>query len=265
MCQVAHSLSVRVLLVAPTTRPEVRRATRTVCFHRSAVADPTTAVPLVATERQVAPESVVATALDLLEHGGGDPCTTRDVIVCAHGKRDACCGGSGTILAAALAAGAGDGIRVWRSSHQGGHRFAPTLLVLPDATSWANLDESTAVGIVSRRLEPAEVIDHFRGSSSFGCSELQAVDGVALAASGWAWLDSVRCGELLGPHRWSVTGSSNGSPLGRAEAVVEIANTYEVPPCGASMDEPIGEMAHFDALRLHAYRYDTPSTLDAAG
>lgn len=68
-----------------------------------------------------------------------DDGATRDLLVCTHGTRDACCGRLGYPLyreLAALAAASRSGesagtVRVWRSSHLGGHRFAPTLLDLP--------------------------------------------------------------------------------------------------------------------------------------
>ena len=53
----------------------------------------------------------------------------RDILVCTHGARDACCGKFGYgfyVEMRGLAAVRGDGVRVWRTSHLGGHRFAPT-------------------------------------------------------------------------------------------------------------------------------------------
>ena len=50
---------------------------------------------------------------------------------------DRCCGSLGTALAQELLADPlqlGDDVRVWRTSHTGGHRFAPTALVLPQGT-----------------------------------------------------------------------------------------------------------------------------------
>ena len=69
-----------------------------------------------------------------------DAGATRDLLVCTHGTRDACCGRLGYPLyreLAALAAArprgeAAPSVRVWRCSHLGGHRFAPTLLDLPN-------------------------------------------------------------------------------------------------------------------------------------
>ncbi|MGP4000766.1 sucrase ferredoxin [Streptomyces sp. 8N706] len=49
--------------------------------------------------------------------------------VCTNGKRDRCCALLGRPLAAELAADWGQSI--WEVTHMGGHRFAPTLFLLP--------------------------------------------------------------------------------------------------------------------------------------
>src|SRR5690606_19672644 len=74
--------------------------------------------------------------------------TDRHVLVCTHGRRDACCGTLGTRVSLALP-GLGGGVRVWRTSHTGGHRFAPTALLLPEGTAWAYLDPERLTAIRS--------------------------------------------------------------------------------------------------------------------
>ncbi|MEV6608111.1 sucrase ferredoxin [Kutzneria sp. NPDC051319] len=51
------------------------------------------------------------------------------LLVCTNGRRDVCCAVEGRPLAGALAA-ANPG-RVWETTHTGGHRFAPTAVLLP--------------------------------------------------------------------------------------------------------------------------------------
>ncbi|WP_052462144.1 sucrase ferredoxin [Nigerium massiliense] len=50
------------------------------------------------------------------------------LLVCTNAKRDRCCALKGLPLAEQLAA---EGLPVWECSHTGGHRFAPTGVVLP--------------------------------------------------------------------------------------------------------------------------------------
>jgi hypothetical protein len=74
---------------------------------------------------------------------GGEPVTHPSLLVCTHGTRDVCCAVEGRALAAAVAE-TGQ-VDVWECSHLGGHRFAPTALVLPTGYLYGRLDAQTAV------------------------------------------------------------------------------------------------------------------------
>lgn len=63
------------------------------------------------------------------------------LLVCTNAKRDRCCALTGRPLAAALAA---RGRPVWECSHTGGHRFAPTGVVLPFGQSLARMTPDLA-------------------------------------------------------------------------------------------------------------------------
>src|SRR4051812_12117153 len=56
----------------------------------------------------------------------GQPVAGPLLLVCTHAERDPCCGADGKALVEAL-----DVADVFECSHLGGHRFAPTALVLP--------------------------------------------------------------------------------------------------------------------------------------
>jgi hypothetical protein len=73
----------------------------------------------------------------------GAPVTDPLLLVCTHGRRDRCCALDGRALAVALA-GPGEA-DVWESSHLGGHRFAPTALVLPTGYTYGRLDAASAM------------------------------------------------------------------------------------------------------------------------
>jgi hypothetical protein len=75
----------------------------------------------------------------------GETVTAPVLMVCTHGRRDRCCAVDGRALALAVGAGAIGGCDVWECSHLGGHRFAPTALVLPTGYLYGRLDVSTAV------------------------------------------------------------------------------------------------------------------------
>jgi len=88
------------------------------------------------------------------------------VLVCAHGTRDACCALRGTAVHGALAGKLGDS-ELWLSSHQGGHRFAANVLVLPAGVQLGRLDEDNAARVVSRALEGRIELDHYRGRTCY--------------------------------------------------------------------------------------------------
>lgn len=164
----------------------------------------------------------------------------RHVLVCTHGRRDACCGTLGTRLAVALP-GLGAGVQVWRTSHTGGHRFAPTALLLPEGTLWAYLDLDLLVGVSDRSLDVDEAARLYRGCAGLDCPEVQAVEREALRAIGWSWFDHRRRGEIV-----ALDGDSTRvrlyaeSPDGRRlafEATVEVARLVPVPDCGKPVSE----------------------------
>jgi len=61
-------------------------------------------------------------------------------LVCTHGTRDRCCAKWGMPVFEALRQR--DPERVWQCSHLGGHRFAPTMLSLPDGLHWGRVELS---------------------------------------------------------------------------------------------------------------------------
>jgi hypothetical protein len=67
------------------------------------------------------------------------------LLVCTNGKRDTCCAVSGRALAGWLAEDeTTDAASVWESDHLGGHRFAPTAVVLPTGYVYGRLDGPAA-------------------------------------------------------------------------------------------------------------------------
>lgn len=70
------------------------------------------------------------------------------LLVCTHGRRDRCCALDGRALVGAVTSGCpGIARYVWESTHLGGHRFAPTALVLPTGYLYGRLDPATAIDV----------------------------------------------------------------------------------------------------------------------
>jgi hypothetical protein len=160
-----------------------------------------------------------------------DPVT--DLLVCTHGRRDVCCGSQGTDLALQLAAaGVPDGVRLARTSHTGGHRFAPTFLVLPQGTAWAFANVTLVGQVLDRSVPFAQVAGHYRGCAGLGAPQVQAVEREALSVVGWELLDRPRSGFLTGE-----TTADGGEVVrleagtDRWEAVIGKGRTLPVPDC----------------------------------
>lgn len=192
-------------------------------------------------ERVVAADELLDAALALAA-GDGDPTpagTADDVLVCTHGKRDVCCGSLGTSLVLELTDGLrgpeGDA-RLWRTSHTGGHRFAPTAIVLPQGTTWAFLDVDALRRITARQGPLDDLLPRYRGCPALGSPAVQAVEREAFADVGWAWLDWRRQGEELADGTTLVTGTSPGGEERSWSAVVEVARLVPVPECGLPID-----------------------------
>ena len=116
----------------------------------------------------------------------------RDLLVCTHGSRDACCARLGFAVYARLRNGAaassnGGRCRVWRVSHTGGHRFAPTLIDLPDGRYWGRLDAPTVDSLVARSGPISLVEDHYRGWAAPDNGFEQVAERAAFVEEGWRW------------------------------------------------------------------------------
>ena len=88
------------------------------------------------------------------------------VLVCGHGSRDGCCALRGTAVYRALAGNVPQG-ELWLSSHQGGHRFAANVLVLPAGLQLGRLDPENVVSVTRHALAGRIELDHYRGRTCY--------------------------------------------------------------------------------------------------
>ncbi len=93
------------------------------------------------------------------------PATEPISLVCAHGRRDRCCGQHGSAFFRALQ---GQGLDVWQTSHLGGHRFAACALWLPEGLMYGRLRPEHAESWVSARRNGAiGELARFRGRCTY--------------------------------------------------------------------------------------------------
>lgn len=127
----------------------------------------------------------------------------RAVLICTQGSHDVCCGSEGTRLAAdfeavlrayrvadidepyAGAPTAGGRVTVYRVSHTGGHRFAPTAMTLPDGRMWAGIEAGEVATILDRTADAARLAPRCRGWWGAATGPAQVGERAVFAATGW--------------------------------------------------------------------------------
>jgi hypothetical protein len=179
----------------------------------------------------------LARAEDLAEvdlDSDGDPTGQSLVLVCGHGTRDACCAVHGTAVHRALA-GRLDDVALWISSHQGGHRFAANVLVLPAGLQFGRVEPGEAAYVVARALAGRIELGRYRGRTCYE-SPTQAAERAVREATG---LDGIADLRLVGTDGPTVRFRSwDGSEY--AAQVAEIAGPRVPASCGV---EPEAQQA----------------------
>ena len=91
----------------------------------------------------------------------GAPVSEPVFLVCAHGRRNACCARFGAPLAAALAARRPG--QVWETTHVGGHRFAANLVILPHGLYYGPVGVDTATAAIGAYQRGTVTPERYRG------------------------------------------------------------------------------------------------------
>ena len=251
---------VRLQCVLPDPKYSTSGTTRLILFSR-----PTDALATCERAEYLVPsESAAEVASALLEFGAvperfdrwREPAgPTREILVCTHGNRDACCGSYGVPIYNSLRRRAegeplGDGtrVRVWRTSHTGGHRFAPTLIDLPDGRYWAFVDDELAAGILRRSGDLSSMTDRYRGWAALASPAKQSAERAAFTRVGWSWVTAKKRIETFSAvsgidrHRVRfVYTESRARPPANLEVSVEYAGSVPTMNCmkkGSKGDNP---------------------------
>jgi hypothetical protein len=193
----------------------------------------------------LAPVDSVARTIDALARGARLPSSIevddtpyRDAMICTHGSRDACCATFGFPLYQTLRKLTSEdpNLRVWRASHIGGHRFAPTMMTFPDGRSWGYLDADTGAAILRRDGPIHHVNDAYRGWSGYADQPLQLLEQEAFLRVGWNWLDYRQSGTVV--SRDEVRGLLRAEIVAESPAGVRIELSGDIEP-----EESVSAMA----------------------
>jgi hypothetical protein len=141
------------------------------------------------------------------------------VLVCCHGRRDACCARLGTPVFEALHEHVADA-SVWQTSHVGGHRFAANVLVLPAGILLGRVTAAAAAHVAAELLAGRIPLQHYRGRT-LDSPEAQAAEAAVRTRLGLAAVDDVVVVSASAGHVRLAT------PTGDVEARVEVE---EGPP-----------------------------------
>ncbi|MBR8839545.1 MAG: sucrase ferredoxin [Stigonema ocellatum SAG 48.90 = DSM 106950] len=242
-----HGIKLRPILIAPDREYSVPNFARVLYYHRPAK-------QFAQFEKQefVVPEGeatdlvmailkqLVSQPNDLSKFQQYQQPTShiRELMVCTHAQVDLACGRFGTPIYRRLRkeyAPASNGkLRVWQSTHFGGHQFAPTLVDLPQGHLWGHLEPEVLDLLVKRNASVSGLRQYYRGWSGLTKFE-QVVEREIWLELGWTWLEYLKNGEVLATEEvgqgieanWAEVRidftATDGSIFGAYEARVEVS------------------------------------------
>ena len=106
----------------------------------------------------------------------GTPVDSPQYFVCTNGQRDRCCARFGLPAYAKLRERVGG--RAWQTTHLGGHRFAPNVLVLPQGVLYGRVKPEIMDEFVSAAESGDVPVANLRGRSCYP-KQAQAAEGFA--------------------------------------------------------------------------------------
>lgn len=150
------------------------------------------------TRELAAPEEIAALDLAAVADGRsprfGAPTGEPVLLVCTHGRHNACCARLGGPLARRLHERFAD---VWETTHVGGDRYAANLVCLPHGLYYGDLDERRAKTAAEEYCRGRVVLEGYRGR--VGLPEpVQAAEHFVRARSGVLGVEDVAVESMVG-------------------------------------------------------------------
>lgn len=162
------------------------------------------------------------------------PAPPAELLICAQGSHDVCCGARGTAMAAEIEAVRPD-VSIRQVSHTGGHRFAPTGITLPDGRMWGLFDLDEIVAILDRSGSPGPVAERCRGWIGADGPGQVAEAAVLALVDDWAFDELDRVVEVeANDDGWWCTVSASTVSAGELTWAVGVGLGRSVPTikCG---------------------------------
>lgn len=160
-------------------------------------------------------------------------------LVCTNGKRDRCCARNGLPLYHALVEYAGQ--TVWQCTHLGGHRFAPTLLTIPDGAYYGRLTPADLASFVKSQQREQLYLDNLRGRCCYD-SVTQAADHFLRQKTGLLERSAYRLvgNQRLDERHWTVTFiSPDVGEVHRLILAQEMSSAGHLVSCSPQKSKPV--------------------------
>ena len=121
--------------------------------------------------------------------GPGDALAHPLLLVCTHGKHDACCAKYGLPVYEAMRDLLDEGW-LWQCSHVGGDRFAGNVVCLPEGVYYGRVGAGDALALLEDHLAGRVQLDFYRGRSCYSF-RVQAAERAVRASAGALGLDEL--------------------------------------------------------------------------
>lgn len=246
----------RLLAIAPDVEYSQPNQARILYFHRpdglfSAFEKEDYLVP--ASEIGVVGRALLLRQKEQTDSYRQDPASMRDIMVCTHGNVDVACARYGFPIYQKLRKSyANSDLRVWRCSHFGGHKYAPTLIDLPTGHLWGHLDPDVLDLLIHRQGSVQNLYRHYRGWSGLGRYE-QMLERELWMQYGWDWIHYPKLGETLSQdpvhEDWEADWAEvriqfeQGSQVKSVAAKIEVSGT--VTTKGSTEDDTLYEAKQY--------------------
>lgn len=178
-----------------------------------------------------------------------DTADVRDMLVCTHGVYDTCCGSFGYPIYLTLRNQyAGDALRVWRTSHIGGHRFAPNLLDMPEGRNWVRVNPDSLRTLVKKDAPANRLSGLHRGWAGVSAPFEQLVEQEAFMQQGWVWSRLLKSSQVVSSGNGATRVRLDftdpvGGVSGSYEATVERTKAVVKANCLNAEDDEIDQYA----------------------
>jgi len=169
-------------------------------------------------------------AIDLADASFGEPVAGPLLLVCHHGRRDACCARLGKPLYEAFVAAAAP---VWQCSHVGGHRFAGNVVWLPEGITLGRVQPEDAAAVLAGARAGRIPLANLRGRSSHAPAA-QAADGALRAELGADGVAAVRVAAVVE----TADGFEVRLVAGATEHTYAVTRSERFDSLGSCGDEP---------------------------